>query len=342
MVVMPTPLSSDALRPETLDEFGGQDDVVAHLRTMLNAARARDSLPDHLLFAGPPGLGKTTLAGIVARELGVTFEETSGPSLERPKDMVGILSSLDGPTVLFVDEIHRLPLQVEEVLYPAMEDGKLDIVVGEGVRARSIRIDVAPFVLIGATTQSGLLSAPLRDRFGYIARMQPYQMDALTTIVQRSATLLDMVIDVDGARVVAGRSRGTPRVANRLLRRVRDWAHATNADTINADIAQDALDHFGVDSAGLDELGRQILTALCVQFAGGPVGVGTLAAAVNETASTVETYESFLMGAGMLVRTARGRMATPGTFTHLGLEVPAAFVAKTIDAPQLPGMNDQS
>lgn len=318
-------MAVDALRPERLEDFTGQADVVRHLRITLDAAQQRGELCDHILLSGPPGLGKTTLAAIIANELGVSFEATSGPVLAQPKDVVSVLAGLDGPSVVFIDETHRMPRIVEEVLYSAMEDGELDIKVGEGDGARIYRVKVKPFVLIGATTQLGLLSAPLRARFGFVATMRRYDTATLTVIVKRSARLLGMSIDDDGAATIAGRSRGTPRVANTNLRRVRDWAQVHGIDAVDATTAAAALDDFQIDKLGLDAMGVDILDALCTRFNGGPVGAATLAAAINEAVSTVEAYEPFLMSEGLLTRTPRGRMATPATYEHLGLDVPASI-----------------
>jgi Holliday junction DNA helicase RuvB len=301
---------------------------VSHLRIVLGAAASRGELPDHMLFSGPPGLGKTTLAQIIARECGVELVTTSGPAIERPGDLAALLSGVQRPSVVFIDEIHRMPRTVEEILYPAMEDGMLDFIVGEGVKARSVRLPLAAMCIVGATTQMGMLSAPLRDRFGFVARMQLYGRDDLSAIVRRSADLLGSAIDGDAAGVVASRSRGTPRVANMLLRRVRDWAQFNDVATVDAATAGAALDAFGVDALGLDRLGLDILTALCTTFRGGPVGVTTLAAAVGEAPQTLsEVYEPYLMHCGLLARTPRGRMATPEAFEHLNLAVPASMAA---------------
>jgi holliday junction DNA helicase RuvB len=322
----------DALRPTTLDDFVGQHDAVSHLRIVLGAAQTRGELCDHILFAGPPGVGKTTLASIVASELGAELVVTSGPAIERPGDVAALLSGLNGPSVLFIDEIHRLPIVAEEVLYPAMEDGVLDLVVGEGAKARSIRLPVAPFCLVGATTQSGMISSPLRDRFGFTVRLRLYQTEELVGVLVRSASLLDMAITPEAAAVVAGRSRGTPRIANALLRRVRDWAQVQSVECVDEAAAVAALDAFGVDGAGLDALGREILTVICTSFAGGPVGLSTLAAAVNEAGPTLtEVYEPYLMRCGFLARTPRGRVATPAAYAHLGLSVPAGVWAANAD-----------
>jgi Holliday junction DNA helicase RuvB len=323
--------NADALRPGTLAEFGGQPDLIRDLSIMIDAARQRGQLCDHILLSGPPGLGKTTLAGVIAHELAVPFVTTSAPALEKPGDVASLLSGLSGPSLVFVDEIHALPVAAEEMLYSALEDGVLDFVVGDGVKSRSLRINLAPFVLVGATTQSGALSAPLRDRFGFHGRVKLYDTDALARIVQRSARLLGVDIDSDAAAVIAGRSRGTPRVANRWLRRVRDWAQVHTFHAVDSKVATDALDSFGVDHLGLDELGREILLALISQFKGGPVGVSTLAAAVGESPATIEeVYEPHLMRTGLLARTPRGRVATDAAWAHLGLPTPQSVLQSTI------------
>jgi holliday junction DNA helicase RuvB len=325
---------NEALRPETLEEFTGQPDVARHLGIVLGAAAQRGELPDHILFSGPPGLGKTTLAAIVAAECKAAFMVTSGPAIERPGDLAALLSGITVPTVVFIDEIHRMPRQVEEVLYPAMEDGVLDFVVGEGQKARTVRLPLAPLCIIGATTQAGMLSAPLRDRFGFQARLRLYDELDLARIVQRSANLLGCRISEQAAVVVAGRSRGTPRIANTLLRRVRDFAQLAESD-ITEDVAHDALSAFGIDAAGLDRLGVDILRALCETFRGGPAGLTAIAAAVGEAPGTVsEVYEPYLMSQGLLARTPRGRIATPEAFEHLGLPVPAHLLTTEIDTEE--------
>ncbi len=312
-----------ALRPRSLAEFVGQPRVVEHLEILLRAAAARGQAADHLLFAGPPGLGKTTLAGIVAAELGVGLRVTSGPALERAGDLAAILTNLEDGDVLFVDEVHRLPRPVEEVLYPAMEDFALDIVIGKGPTARTIRIDLPRFTLVGATTRTGLISGPLRDRFGFLARLDLYDPVDLARIVRRAAGILGVRIDEAGAVEIARRARGTPRVANRLLRRVRDWAEVRGDGQVDAAVAAAALRTFDVDERGLDKLDRAILHALCVTFGGGPVGLATLAVAVGEEPATVEdVYEPFLLAEGLLRRTPRGRTATPAAWVHLGLTPP--------------------
>jgi Holliday junction DNA helicase RuvB len=313
------------LRPKRLSEFVGQPRLKEHLEIMLGAARRRGQAVDHMLFAGPPGLGKTTLAGIVATEMEVACRITSGPALERAGDLAAILTNLDDGDVLFIDEIHRLPRTVEEVLYPAMEDFQLDIVIGKGPSARSIRLDLPRFTLVGATTRSGMIAGPLRDRFGFVTRLDYYEADDLVTIVDRAAGILGVRIDAEGAEEIARRSRGTPRVANRLLRRVRDFAEVRADGNITGSVARDALHLFEVDPLGLDKVDRAILRALCETFAGQPVGLGTLAVSVSEEPDTVEdVYEPFLLERGLLRRTPRGRVATAAAYAHLGLAAPAA------------------
>ncbi len=311
------------LRPRALDEFVGQRELKEHLRIVLEAARKREQPVDHLLFAGPPGLGKTTLAGIVATEMGVHLHVTSGPALERAGDLAAILTKLDDGDVLFIDEIHRLSRAVEEILYPAMEDFQLDIVVGKGPAASSIRLTMPPFTLVGATTRTGMITGPLRDRFGLVARLDYYDDDELRAIVERAAGILDVQIDRDGAWEIARRSRGTPRIANRLLRRVRDFAEVRVDGTIDAAVAREGLALFGVDDRGLDKVDRAILAALCTQFNGGPVGLSTVAISVGEQPETVEdVYEPFLITQGMIARTPRGRVVLDAAYEHLGLTPP--------------------
>jgi holliday junction DNA helicase RuvB len=324
----------DALRPTALAEFGGQPDVVRELGIVLRAALGRDQLPDHILLSGPPGLGKTTLAHIVATELDVPVVVTSGPAIEKIGELAALLSSLTTPSVVFIDEIHRLPRAVEEVLYPAMEDGVLDFMVGEGTRARALRLPLKQFTLVGATTQVGLLSAPLRDRFGFTARMRPYDDDALTAIVERSAGLLGVGITEAAAAAVAKRSRGTPRVANAWLRRVRDFAQLDAAERGGGDLkidealALDALHAFDVDELGLDRTARDLLMAIIGTFGGGPVGLNTLASTVGESPETVqEVYEPHLLRCGLVARTRQGRVATVRAYEHLGVEVTAEAAA---------------
>jgi Holliday junction DNA helicase RuvB len=319
------------LRPRALDEFVGQRELKEHLRIVLEAARRRDQPVDHLLFAGPPGLGKTTLAGIVATEMGVHLHVTSGPALERAGDLAAILTKLQDGDVLFIDEIHRLSRAVEEILYPAMEDFQLDIVVGKGPAASSIRLTMPPFTLVGATTRTGMITGPLRDRFGLVARLDYYEDDELRAIVERAAGILDVTVDRDGAWEIARRSRGTPRIANRLLRRVRDFAEVRHDGRIDAEIAREGLAVFGVDDRGLDKVDRAILTALCTQFNGGPVGLSTVAISVGEQPETVEdVYEPFLITQGMIARTPRGRVVLDAAYEHLGLTPPRRSATSTL------------
>jgi Holliday junction DNA helicase RuvB len=312
-----------SLRPRRLEEFIGQRELKEHLAVVLEAARRRGQAADHLLFAGPPGVGKTSLSGIVAAEMGVRLHVSSGPALERAGDLAAILTKLDDDDVLFIDEIHRLSRAVEEILYPAMEDFQLDIVVGKGPAASSIRLSLPRFTLVGATTRTGLLTGPLRDRFGLVARLDYYTEEELEAIVTRAARILSVTIEPEGAWEIARRSRGTPRIANRLLRRVRDFAEVRAEGIIDLATARDGLALFGVDERGLDKVDRAILGALCRQFAGGPVGLSTLAISVSEQTETVEdVYEPFLIQQGLLVRTPRGRVAMPAAWEHLGLTVP--------------------
>ena len=313
-----------SLRPRRLSEFIGQSGLKDHLGILLEAARRRGQAADHILLAGPPGLGKTSMAGIVAAEMGAHLHITSGPALERAGDLAAILSKLEDGDVLFIDEIHRLPRPVEEILYPAMEDFCLDIVVGKGPSASSIRLELTRFTLVGATTRTGMITGPLRDRFGLVERLDFYTAAELELIVERAARILAVVIDSEGAKEIARRSRGTPRIANRLLRRVRDYAEVRADGRIDHNIARDGLKVFGVDDLGLDKVDRSILSAICEQFGGGPVGLSTLAIGVGEQAETVEdVYEPFLIQRGLLMRTPRGRVATPAAYEHLGLAPPA-------------------
>ncbi|MEP7246378.1 MAG: Holliday junction branch migration DNA helicase RuvB [Gammaproteobacteria bacterium] len=312
-----------AIRPRTLNDYIGQAPVKRQLEIFVSAARQRSEALDHVLIFGPPGLGKTTLAHIIANELGVTMKQTSGPVLERPGDLAAILTNLQPRDVLFVDEIHRLTPIVEEVLYPALEDYQLDIMIGEGPGARSIKLSLPPFTLIGATTRAGLLTSPLRDRFGIVQRLEFYGVDDLERIVTRSSGILEVPIDVGGARRIAQRSRGTPRIANRLLRRVRDYAQVKADGSINDSVASAALDMLEVDPQGFDTLDRKFLLAIIDKFEGGPVGIESIAAAVGEERGTLEdVVEPFLIQQGFVMRTARGRVATRTAYQHFGLKAP--------------------
>ena len=309
-----------SLRPHSLNEYIGQEKLKKTLRIYIDAAKQRNDPLDHVLLYGPPGLGKTTLSGIIAHEMGVNMKVTSGPAIEKPGDMASILNNLQEGDVLFVDEIHRLNRQVEEVLYPAMEDYVIDILIGKGASARSIRLELPKFTLIGATTRAGLLSAPLRDRFGVVQHLEFYNQKELKTIVMRSADVLGVEIDEDGASEIARRSRGTPRLANRLLKRVRDFAQIRYDGRISYEAAAFALNLLEVDQYGLDKIDRRILKTLILNFQGGPVGLETLAAAIGEDAGTLEdVYEPYLLQNGFLNRTPRGRMATPFAYRHLGI-----------------------
>ena len=314
-----------ALRPTTLGEFVGQDRVKSQLGLVLEAARRRGRAADHVLLSGPPGLGKTTLAGIIAAELGAPLRMTAGPALQHAGDLAAVLSSLHPGEVLFIDEIHRTARAAEELLYLAMEDFRVDVVVGKGPGATAIPLEIEPFTLVGATTRAGLLPSPLRDRFGFTAHLDFYDSEDLAVIITRSARLLNVPVDPDGVAEIAGRCRGTPRIANRLLRRVRDWAQIHGDGVVTRASARAALELYEVDQLGLDRIDQAVLDALVNRFGGGPVGLSTLAVAVGEEPETIETVsEPFLVRLGMLLRTPRGRMATPAAWRHAGLEPPAA------------------
>ncbi|HEX4387732.1 MAG TPA: Holliday junction branch migration DNA helicase RuvB [Steroidobacteraceae bacterium] len=326
-----------AIRPRRLSEYVGQAPVKTQLEIFITAARGRGEALDHVLIFGPPGLGKTTLAHIIAAELGVSLRQTSGPVLERPGDLAALLTNLQARDVLFIDEIHRLAPVVEEVLYPAMEDYQLDIMIGEGPAARSIKLNLPPFTLVGATTRAGLLTSPLRDRFGIVQRLEFYGVEDLERIVKRSAAILGVAIEEGGARRIAQRSRGTPRIANRLLRRVRDYAQVRADGRIDEPVADAALDLLEVDRQGFDTLDRKLLTAIIERFEGGPVGIDSLAAALGEERGTLEDVtEPFLIQQGFLVRTARGRMVTRASYLHFGIKPPerAASTLQLFEDPR--------
>jgi holliday junction DNA helicase RuvB len=322
-----------ALRPRSLAEFVGQERVREQLGLVLDAAKGRGSVPDHVLLSGPPGLGKTTLAMIIATELGMPLRITSGPAIQHAGDLAAVLSSLTEGEVLFLDEIHRMARPAEELLYMAMEDFRVDVVVGKGPGATAIPLEIPPFTLVGATTRAGLLPGPLRDRFGFTGRMDFYSPDELELVLERSARLLEVTLTDDGGAEIAGRSRGTPRISNRLLRRVRDYSQVKGDGVVSRVVARAALAVYEVDELGLDRLDRAVLDALCRRFGGGPVGVSTIAVAVGEERETVEEVaEPFLVRAGLLARTPRGRIATPAAWAHLGLRAPApAYGAPTLD-----------
>ena len=310
------------IRPSYFKEYIGQKKVKDNLEVFIEAAKLRGEPLDHVLFYGPPGLGKTTLAGIIANELGVDIKITSGPAIERAGDLAAILTNLNDNDVLFIDEIHRLNRSVEEVLYSAMEDYNLDIIIGKGPSARSIRLDLAKFTLIGATTRAGSLSAPLRDRFGVISKFEMYTIEELMEIIKRTASILGVEIDEPSLRELAMRSRGTPRVANRLLKRIRDFAQVKENGIINVDITKESLDRLGIDELGLEHIDRQLLKTIIERFKGGPVGIDTIAAAIGEERVTIEdAYEPFLMQAGLIARTPKGRIVTPLGYKHLGIDV---------------------
>ena len=313
-----------ALRPKVLDEYVGQEKARGQLEIFINAARGRSEALDHVLLFGPPGLGKTTLAHIIAREMGVNLRQTSGPVLERAGDLAALLTNLEANDILFIDEIHRLSPVVEEILYPAMEDYRLDIMIGEGPAARSVRLDLEPFTLVGATTRAGMLTNPLRDRFGIVSRLEFYTVEELSRIVSRSAGLLELKMTDTGALEIAKRSRGTPRIANRLLRRVRDYAQVKSDGVVSAEVADAALQMLDVDKLGFDVMDRKLLQAVLEKFGGGPVGLDNLAAAIGEERDTIEdVLEPYLIQQGYLMRTPRGRVATSQAYQHFGLAVPS-------------------
>lgn len=317
------------LRPGTLTDFAGQQQLVRDLNILITAARERRECPDHILLAGPPGLGKTTLANIVAHELNLPLVSTSAPAIAKPGDLLALLTGIATPSVVFVDEIHALERRAEELLYTAMEDRHVDMVIGEGVNTRTIRLEIQPFTLVGATTQMGMLSAPLRGRFGFLGRLVPYTDEELAGIIIRSARVIGTEIDKDAAETIARRSQGTPRVANRWLRRVRDWAQVHQRETIDIAAATEALEEFGIDELGLDPLARDILQTAIAQFNGGPVGIGSLAAAVGEAESTIsDVYEPHLLREGLITRTRQGRVVTEKGWRHLGLTPGASAVVE--------------
>lgn len=317
------PVLETSLRPKSFDQYIGQENIKKNLKILIQAAVERKETIDHLLFYGPPGLGKTTLANIIAHEMNVNIKTTSGPAIERPGDLAAILTNLQEHDILFIDEIHRLSKGVEEVLYPSMEDFKLDIIIGKGPSARSIRLDIPKFTLIGATTKAGMLSSPLRDRFGYVAKLNFYTEEELLQIIYHSAKTLDIKIEKEAGIALAKRSRGTPRLTNRLLKRVRDWAQVNKSLTITTQIVKDAVESLGVDKLGLDEHDRLLLSTIITKFNGGPVGLDTIAAALSEDSNTIEdVVEPYLLQLSLIDRTARGRVATKAAYHHLGLQFP--------------------
>jgi Holliday junction DNA helicase RuvB len=325
-----------SLRPRRLAEYIGQEKLKEHIEIMLEAAKAREEVLDHLLFYGPPGLGKTTISSVIANEMGVPIKTTSGPAIERPGDLASILTNLQGKEILFIDEIHRLNRAVEEVLYPAMEDYALDVMIGKGPSARSLRLNLPPFTIVGATTRLAMLSSPLRDRFGVTFRLEYYSQDAMERIINRSAAIMGVPIEPEGATEIARRSRGTPRVANRLLRRVRDFAQVRAQGMITPEVANEALRRLEIDPLGLDETDRRVLYAIIDKFEGGPVGLTTIAASISEETDAIQdVYEPYLLQLGFLARTPRGRVATRRAYEHIGRPYPERTVEQEAEQPKL-------